>query len=252
VAVEMKKNFLLKLEYCGTNFEGWQIQARGRTVQGVLRDCLSKYTGEKISLIGSGRTDSGVHALAQYANFIASRPLKSTEIKYRLNKMIPGDIALLSCREVPLSFNSRRDASSRSYRYLICEKLSALNVNFSWIIGKRLDISMLNDMAKRIKRSVHFDNFCKTKSRKSFNDCIVLNAVWSRYGGFLRFDITANRFLHNMVRLLVGSMAAVERGKLEIEKFYKLLENKMDEKTKYIAPACGLYLVDVKYEGINA
>jgi len=248
----MKKNFLLKLEYCGTNFEGWQIQAKGRTVQGVLRDCLSKFTKEKINLIGAGRTDSGVHALGQYANFITSGQFKSSEIKYKLNKMIPDDIVLLSCREVSLDFNSRRDASSRTYRYLISEKLSALNVNFSWIIAKRLDISMLNDMAKRIKRSIHFDNFCKIKSRKSTNDCIIMNTGWSRYGGFLRFDITANRFLHNMVRLLVGSMAAVERGKIEIEKFYELLENETDEKTKYIAPACGLYLVDVKYEGINA
>jgi len=247
----MSKNFLLKLEYRGTNFEGWQIQAKGRTVQGVLRDCLSKFTKEKINLVGAGRTDSGVHALAQYANFITHGPFKSSEIKYKLNKMIADDIVVLSCREVPLNFNCRKDASSRSYRYLISEKLSALNANFSWIIGKRLDISILNDMAKKIKSSAHFDNFCKVKSRKTANNCMILNAGWSRYGGFLRFDITANRFLHNMVRLLVGSMAAVEKGKLEIGKFYELLENKTDEKTKYIAPACGLYLVDVKYEGIN-
>lgn len=247
----MKRNFLLKIEYCGTKFEGWQIQARGRTVQGVLRDCLSRFTREKINLVGAGRTDSGVHALGQYANFIISVPLKSSEIKYKINKMIPEDIAVLSCREVPLSFNSRKDAVARTYRYLISEKLSALKYNFSWIIGERLDISMLNDMAKKIRSSVHFDNFCKVKSRKSSNRCTVYDARWSRYGGFLRFDISANRFLHHMVRLLVGTMIAVENGKFEQRKFYELLENKIDEKTKYIAPACGLYLVDVNYEGIN-
>ncbi len=251
MAFEVRRNFLLKLEYSGTNFEGWQIQTRGRTVQGILSDCLSKFTKGKINLIGAGRTDSGAHALGQYANFIASGPLKPSEIKYRLNKMIPDDIVVLSCREVPLGFNSRKDAVYRSYRYLISEKLSALNVNFSWIIGRRLDISILNDMAAKIKESVHFDNFCKVKSRKPSNDCVILDAGWSRYGGFLRFNISANRFLHNMVRLLVGSMAAVERGKMRIDKFYEILENKTDEKTKYIAPACGLYLVDVKYEGIN-
>jgi tRNA pseudouridine38-40 synthase len=247
----MRRNFLLKLEYCGTKFEGWQIQARGRTVQGVLSDCLSKFTREKINLVGAGRTDSGVHALGQYANFMTSAPVRSSEIKYKLNKMIPEDIAVLSCREVPLRFNSRKDAVGRTYRYLISEKLSALKYNFSWIIGGRLDISMLNDMAKKVRNSVHYDNFCKVKSRKSSNRCTVYDARWSRYGGFLRFDISANRFLHNMVRLLVGTMIAVENGKFEQRKFYELLENEFDEKTKYIAPACGLYLVDVNYEGIN-
>ncbi|UCC80586.1 MAG: tRNA pseudouridine(38-40) synthase TruA [Candidatus Zixiibacteriota bacterium] len=248
----MKKNFLMKLEYRGTDFEGWQIQAKGRTVQGILSDCLSKFAKERINLIGAGRTDSGVHALGQYANFTTEKPLMPSDVKYKLNRMIPDNIVVLSCREVPLRFDSRKGAISRSYRYLISEKLSALNVNFSWIIGRRLDISILNDMAARIRESVHFDNFCKVKSRKYSNDCVILDAGWSRYGGFLRFDISANRFLHNMVRLLVGSMAAVEKGKLKIEKFYELLENKTDEKTKYIAPACGLYLLDVKYEGINA
>jgi tRNA pseudouridine38-40 synthase len=248
---EMKRNFLLKLEYCGTDFDGWQIQARGRTVQGVVRDCLSKFTGEPISLTGAGRTDSGVHALGQYANFVTAKPLKPPEFKYKLNKMLPADIVVHSCREVPPGFNSRKGASNRSYRYLISEKISALNVNFSWIIGRRLDISILNDMAAKIEKSVHFDNFCKVKSRKLTNDCLISSANWKRYGGFLRFDISANRFLHNMVRLLVGTMVAVEKRKMGIDHFYRLLDNKIDEKTKYIAPAQGLYLVDVKYEGIN-
>ncbi len=241
----------MKLEYCGTNFEGWQIQARGRTVQGVIRDCLGKFTKEEINLIGSGRTDSGVHALGQYANFIISKEIKAPEIKYKLNKMLPDDIVVLSCREAPLKFNARFNASNRFYRYLISEKLSALNGKFSWIIGEKLDINMLNDMAGIIEKSIHFDNFCKVKSRKSSNDCIILNACWTRYGGFLRFDITANRFLHNMVRLLVGTMAAVTKNKLDLKKFEELMDNKIDKKTKHIAPAYGLYLADVKYEGIT-
>jgi tRNA pseudouridine38-40 synthase len=247
----MRKNILLQLEYCGTGFEGWQVQARGRTVQGILVECLSKLTREQINLIGSGRTDSGVHALGQYANFITKSPLAPADFKYRLNKMIPADIAVLSCREVPLEFNSRKCAAKRSYRYLVSEKLSALNVNFSWIIGRRLDISMLNDMADRIGQSRHFDNFCKVKSRKSSDVCVIFDSRWSRYAGFLRFDITANRFLHNMVRLLVGTMLAAERGKLDIEEFQEMLNNKIDKKTKFIAPACGLYLVDVEYEGMD-
>lgn len=247
----MKRNLLLKIEYAGTEFEGWQIQAKGRTVQGILRECLSKLTREKINPIGSGRTDSGVHAFAQYASFITESPLSAVDFKYRLNKMTPDDIVIHFCREVPLSLNARKSAVRRIYRYLVSEKLSALNVNFSWIIGRRLDISMLNNMAKMIENAKHFDNFCKTKSRKASNECVIYKTRWSRHAGFLRFDITANRFLHNMVRLLVGSMLAVERGKLEIGEFNEMLKKDTDNKTKYIAPACGLYLVDVKYEGIN-
>ena len=247
----MRYNYLIKLEYRGTDFEGWQIQAKGRTVQGMVSDCISRFARQKVNLIGAGRTDSGVHALGQYANFLLSDAPKPSEIKYRLNKMMPDDIVVHSCRIVQQAFNSRRDARSRTYRYLISEKLSAMNVNFSWIIGKRLDISMLNEMAAKIRNSIHFENFCKVKSRKVSNDCFIHNARWSRHGGFLRFEISANRFLHNMVRLLVGTMVAVENGKMKIDKFHELFNLNMDAKTKHIAPACGLYLVDVDYEGIN-
>lgn len=246
-----RRNILLKIEYNGLDFAGWQIQSGHRTVQGVLQDNLRKFLRHDVKLIGSGRTDSGVHALAQYANFTTLTAISPNDIKYRLNRMLPRDIVVLACSQVPLSFDARRQALHRSYRYLICERLSALNLGFAWIMGRRLDLAALSSLASMILNARHFDNFCKAKSRKAENACIIQNAEWSRRGGLLRFDITANRFLHNMVRLLVGTMVAVVDGRMETARFRDLLENRIDDKTRFIAPAAGLYLVDVEYERGN-
>jgi tRNA pseudouridine38-40 synthase len=242
------RNILLKIEYDGKKFAGWQQQNNGRTVQGVIKEALEKFLRHQIKITGSGRTDAGVHALAQYANFYTTNSMVPSDIFYKLNCLLPGDIAILSCRQVGEWFDSRRSASFRSYRYLISEKHSALQKDYSWVIGHRLDLEQLKKMANLIKNTRHFDNFCKTKSKKESNICLIYEAKWSRWGGFLRFDICANRFLHNMVRLLVGTMMAVLDGKISQEHFRKILDNKVNDKSKFIAPACGLYLVKVGYE----
>lgn len=242
-----KRNILLKLEYFGKDFAGWQIQANSRTVQGVLKDNLERFLRHKVKITGSGRTDAGVHALAQYANFHTINSMSATQIKYKLNRILPGDIVVLASRDVPLSFDSRRSAIFRSYRYLISERATAINRYFSWNLGKRLDLAQLTSLGIMIKKAHHFGNFCKTKSRKENNKCIINDARWSRHSGLVRFEITANRFLHNMVRLLVGSMVAVLDGRLEIKKFRDMLESSIEDKAKFIAPAHGLYLVDVGY-----
>jgi tRNA pseudouridine38-40 synthase len=242
-----KRNILLKLEYCGTNFAGWQYQQNARTVQGVLKETLEKFIRHEVKITGSGRTDAGVHALAQYANFISESHLKTVDIRHRLNRMLPSDIVVLFCREVDLAFNARRKALWREYRYLISERPSAVKRDFSWILGKRMDLALLNRLADRAAAETYFGNFCKTKSLKTSNECQIIHAAWSRRGGILRFDIKANRFLHNMVRLLVGTMVAVCDGRMSYDRFGKLFLNGKD-KTKYIAPARGLYLAGVGYE----
>jgi len=245
------RNILLKIEYNGARFEGWQTQVKGRTVQGLLTGKIAKFTSEKPNLIGAGRTDSGVHALGQYANFKTKSELSADQIKYKLNRMLPDDVIITKCNDVTIDFSARRNALSREYRYLITERLSALDSGLSWIINKKLDIKLLNNMARYIGGKHDFSNFCKVKSRKIDNKCVIIECSWRRYGGRLIFEISGNRFLHNMVRLLVGSMMAVNDGKMELNHFRKLVKNEMDEKTKYIAPPYGLYLVDVKYEGIK-
>jgi len=247
-AKEKPRNILLKLEYFGSDFAGWQFQDNARTVQGVLKAALEQFLQHKVRLIGSGRTDAGVHALAQYANFKSGTMLTPDEILYRLNRMLPDDVVVLACREAGPEFDARRSAVRRSYRYLITERISAINRRYSWVLGHRLDIKELGKMAAMISRGRRFDNFCKAKSKKESNECFIYSAGWSRSGGFLRFEIAANRFLHNMVRLLVGTMVAVSNGRMTIEHFHDLIHMKIDEKSKYIAPACGLFLASVEYE----
>jgi len=243
-----RRTILLKLEYCGTDFVGWQMQANHRTVQGELADKLRLFLRHDVKITGSGRTDSGVHALAQYANFETNSAFRPVDIIHKLNLLLPKDIAVLECREVADHFDSRRDAIQRTYRYKICERPNAVDREFSWVLRKRYDISHLRRLSELIKTSRHFDNFCKTKSRRENNNCIIYESRWIRRGGFLVYEISANRFLHHMVRLLVGAMIAVLEGLISDEHFELILKNKIDEKAKYIAPACGLYLAEVGYE----
>jgi len=169
----------------------------------------------------------------------------------KLNKMLPRDIVIKGCCQVSLQFNSRKDAIYRSYRYIMCERNSALKQGFDWVIGRPFDINRLSHMASIIACSQYFHNFCKTKSLKSDNRCQIQSAAWKRLHSELIFEITANRFLHHMVRLLIGSMVAVTDGKLDKDKFEKMFEKDVDDKATYIAPPDGLYLVDVQYEGIK-
>jgi tRNA pseudouridine38-40 synthase len=242
------RNILLKLEYDGSDFAGWQVQAAGRTAQGVVKENLERFLRHDVKLTGSGRTDSGVHASAQYANFGTTVSLPTRNIRRKLNSMLPPDIVVLACREVAASFDARRSATSRRYRYVIAERPTALKRRYSWVLGRRLDIDLLREMAHYIVETENFGNFCKTKSLKARNECKIYKATWSRFGGALMFEISANRFLHNMVRLLVGSMVAVCDGKLGIDCFKNMLELKTIQKARYIAPACGLFLTAVSYE----
>jgi len=244
----LARNIALKLEYYGRDFEGWQIQARGRTVQGVIKENLERFLRHEVKLIGAGRTDAGVHALGQFANFRTSSTLATRDIKHKLNQMLPDDIVVLKCLERPAIFDARRSAIWREYRYLISERPTAVNRPVSWTIGRKLDLGLLSQMAEIVKRGEYFGNFCKTKSLKDNDSCRIISAVWERQRGFLQFEITANRFLHNMVRLLVGTMIACLDGKLTLSRFTDMIINKMSEKAKYIAPACGLFLADVGYE----
>jgi tRNA pseudouridine38-40 synthase len=248
IIVPARRNILLKLEYKGTNFAGWQIQASDRTVQGVLKEILEKFLRHPIKITGAGRTDAGVHALSQFANFETTTLLTARDIQYKLNCLIPQDIAVVSCKEVSAMFDSRRDASYRVYRYHICERISAIDRDISWPIARKMNLSLLQEMAEMITKGRRFDNFCKTKSLKENNDCLIYESRWSRSAGLLRYDIKANRFLHNMVRLLVGTMIAVNDDLMTIEHFDKLLKHRINEKTKYIAPASGLFLMEVGYE----
>ncbi len=249
------RNVKLTVEYKGTGYAGWQIQADQRTIQGEITQAIFKTTGRDVNLIGAGRTDAGVHAVAQKANFIIDHPLAPERYKEALNFYLPDDIRIKASCEVNLDFNSRRDAVSRRYRYLIGREKSALYRELRWEHPVELDLEQLRLAAQLIVGEHDFAPFCVMASRKPDNACLIKSARWFSVGPLLVFEIRGNRFLHGMVRSLVGAMvnlAAVEKDNnpqnLTLERFGDIIQSLTEERVVFTAPPQGLYLVSVQYE----
>ncbi|MBI4727328.1 tRNA pseudouridine(38-40) synthase TruA [candidate division TA06 bacterium] len=241
------RNIKLLLEYDGTAFAGWQVQPEQRTVQGVLEPALSRMTGEKVSLLGSGRTDAGVHASGQVANFRTETDIPLKAFCLGLNAIIPDDVAVLKTEEADPGFNSRFDARSRSYRYQIITRRSPLNERFAWAITYPIDQNILPGLCQIILGRHDFTSFASAQAEVNNFLVEVTMAEWTLSEGSLVFQIEANRFLHNMVRIIVGSMIDAARGHLKPEDLKKILEAKDRTLAGKTAPACGLCLVKVEY-----
>lgn len=241
------RNIKLILEYDGTDFVGWQRQKFGRSVQSELENGLLKLIQEKVNVIGAGRTDSGVHARGQTANFRCESLMSVTQIKRGLAALLPDDVCVLIAEEVTLDFHARYSAKSRMYSYAITTQQSALLRKYSWFVKYELDFDLLKKCAIKIKESTDFKVFCRANSDVNHYMCNVLKSEWSMTGKYLRYEIESNRFLHGMVRSLVGSMVNVGRGYLELEDFYLNILLKNRNKIGQAAPACGLVLESVQY-----
>ena len=243
----MSRNVKLKIEYDGTGFSGWQKQPKLRTVQGEIEDKLTGILREKITLIGSGRTDVGVHALEQVANFKTETKLNLVSMHRGLNSLLPKDILIKDVEEVDSDFNSRYGAKSRVYRYKICFGKDIFLRRFAWEVSYCLDLSKIKKATKIILGRQNFTSFCVGKSAKPNNHCFVFRAFWKKDGNKLEFEIEADRFLHTMVRSLVGTLIDVGRGYFNLKDFTDILKAKDHKKAGLTAPAKGLYLVRVNY-----
>lgn len=243
----MTRNIKLKIEYDGTDFSGWQKQPKLRTVQGEIEDKLTGILQEKITLIGSGRTDVGVHALEQVANFKTETKLNLVSVHRGLNSLLPKDILIKDVEEVGLDFNSRYNAKSRVYKYKICLGKDIFLRRFAWEVSYCLDLSKIKKATKIILGRQDFTSFCVSKSAKPDNLCQVMRADWKKDGNRLEFEIEADRFLHTMVRSLVGTLIDVGRGYFSLKDFAGILKAKDHKKAGLTAPAKGLYLVRVNY-----
>jgi tRNA pseudouridine38-40 synthase len=240
-----KYYYKLIVEYDGTDFSGWQIQPEKRTVQDILQNTVRLLTREKAILLGAGRTDAGVHAEGQVAAFSLDKFIEPAELYYRLNRMLPDDIAIKKITPAKDRFDPRRDAYSRIYRYYIAESPNALYRHIHYQSYRPLNIDILNKAAALFRGNHDFTAFCKTKSLKQDNHCEVYVSRWFRYSGALIYEVKANRFLHHMVRRLVGAMIAVENSKIGLTHIKAFLNNKGG--AKYNAPARGLVLIKVNY-----
>lgn len=236
------KNIKIVLEYDGTNFFGWQIQPDKRSVQGELEKAIKRITGEDIRIIGSGRTDRGVHAISQVANFFIYKEFDKNDLKRGLNAVLPEDIYIKSLEEVDMDFNSRFDATSRVYRYYILIGRSPLKRNYVWELDKEIDLDKANEVAKIFLGERDF-RFLSTKDE---GICNVIKSFFFKEDKFIVYEIEANRFLRRMVRHILGTIISVCIGKLFLEDINKIFNGK--KRSLLLPPPQGLYLWEVRFK----
>jgi tRNA pseudouridine38-40 synthase len=249
-----EKNVKIVVEYKGTAFSGWQYQPGRTTIQGELVRAIHRVTGREVSVIGAGRTDAGVHALGQVANFRIDHPLKPTRYRDALNYYLSDDIRVKQSTEVTFDFHSTRDAGFRRYRYLLSAELSALYRDLRWEHPVSLDMERLKKAADLVLGEHDFGPFCVTASRKENNVCRIDRSRWFRVGPLFVYEIRGNRFLHAMVRSLVGAMVNVatlspdrNMRNLTLKQLDNIINVEEDARVTFTAPAHGLYLVSVGY-----
>lgn len=242
-----ERNIKLTIGYDGGRYAGWQYQPKQSTIQGQLEKALKKLTSARVKLYGAGRTDAGVHALGQVANFKTRRQWPVRKFRDGLNFYLPDDIRILEAFEVPLDFHARFDAVYRHYRYILGREKSAIYGGRRWEIETGLHIQLLNDAADYILGEHDFATCCVVSSQKEDNRCLVYTSHWRHRDSGLCYEIVADRFLHNMIRSLVGLMVELARGGMNLKRFKEILESGDHTAIKRVAPARGLYLVDIGY-----
>ncbi len=240
--------YFIELSYKGTNYHGWQIQPDAISVQEEINKAISTILQQEIKLVGAGRTDTGVHATQMIAHFDTSSIL-SDQYVYKFNSVLPNDIIINSIEKVSENVHARFDAISRSYEYRILLKKNAFLLDTTWQLHqKKIDIDKMNTAAKLLYEYQDFESFSKVKTDvKSFN-CKIMKAKWTLEDQHLTFHITANRFLRNMVRAIVGTLVEVGTGKKTVEDFKKIIESKKRSEAGASVPARGLFLTEVTYD----
>jgi tRNA pseudouridine38-40 synthase len=238
--------YKLTLEYYGAHFAGWQIQPDERTVQGELEKCLGWLTGGPIRVFGAGRTDAGVHALGQVAHFEAD-PIEPAGFFERLNSALPADICAKNLAEVAPDFHARYGALRKTYRYCIAHTPSAFAAGRAWRIHRQIDWRAVEKATRLMEGRHDFSGFCLAESRKDNSTCHVMSARWTHDGKTAQMEITADRFLHRMVRLIVGTLVDIGHDRWPPDHIREVLASGDVKMAGRAAPPEGLYLVAVEY-----
>jgi tRNA pseudouridine38-40 synthase len=241
------KTAKLLIEYDGSGFSGWQVQPKQRTVQGEIESALLKLTGRNVRITGAGRTDAGVHALGQVACFPVDSRLPEKAYRDGLNALLPDDVRIIKASLIDGKFHARYDAVARSYRYILGLEHSVLRRHFRWCPDTDLNISLMQDASETLLGEHDFTSFCKQNPEESTYRCQVSTFNWLLKGTEIWLEITANRFLHHMVRILVGTLIDVGNRKLTCSDFIKITKARDRTKAGRTAPPEGLYLVSVNY-----
>ncbi len=242
-------NYKLTIQYDGTRYNGWQSQPDGNTVQDKLTDAIKQITNEEVKITGSGRTDAGVHALGQVANFRIPLELDLYKFQHSLNAVLPADIAVTKFEKAHWNFHARYYAKKRTYFYLLTKFKSPFYSRYSWYntTFKDLDMEKLNDISKVLLGEYDFTSFTRKKIETPNRLCNVTQIRWSGNKNFVIFRIEANRFLRGMVRTVVGTILDVYGNENPEEKMKEILETKNRDAAGQTAPAQGLFLYKIEY-----
>jgi tRNA pseudouridine38-40 synthase len=246
---QSKTRYFIFIAYKGTSYHGWQIQPNSVSVQQILEEALSVVLNERISTIGAGRTDTGVHASFFCAHFESISPDLLTEknLVFRLNSFLPPDISVNSIKKVVAEANARYSAISRTYKYFISRIKDPFFDNSSWYIYGKIDVVAMNKACEILYHHSDFTSFSKLHSGAKSNICKIYYANWEESGNRLVFTIKADRFLRNMVRAIVGTIVEMGIGKMDIKEFEEIILAKDRCKAGKSAPAQGLFLEDIEY-----
>lgn len=241
------KRYFVYLMFDGTPFHGWQVQPNAPSVQEEVEKALNTLMQAKVTIVGAGRTDTGVHAEEMVFHFDSEESLDKQTFLHRMNSLLPKSIALFDLKKVKSDFHARFDANSRTYRYLICQQKNPFFLNRAYQFNQQLDVEAMNQAAAELLGTHDFSCFSKAHTQTFTNICELIQAKWSQEGHLLVFQISANRFLRNMVRAVVGTLIEVGLGKRKVEEMKPLIESKNRSNAGSSVPAAGLYLHKIDY-----
>lgn len=239
--------YLFEISYLGTRYNGWQTQSNAKGIQELVEKALSTILREPISIVGSGRTDTGVHCAQQFFHADTEKKLDRPKLIIQLNSFLPEDIAIRSIQAIHEKASARYDAIERTYEYHITRIKDPILTGRAFYYFKPADVPTMNRAASLLLGMHDFECFSKVKTDVNHFICEVKKAQWNEKGDLLVFTIAANRFLRGMVRAVVGTLLDVGSGKITVEEFQKILKSKDRKKAGMNVPPEGLFLVRVKY-----
>ncbi len=241
--------YFIELAYNGKAYFGWQFQPDAVSVQETIEKALYVILQQPTPVTGAGRTDTGVHASRYFAHFEADEIIDFESLIYKLNSILPEDIAVYDVFKVPDDAHARFDALTRSYNYYVIQRKNPFRVDRSHYVKNKLDVDRMNRAAALLKNYTDFKSFSKSKTDVKTYNCKITEAYWEREGELLTFHITADRFLRNMVRAIVGTLLDIGLHKLEVEDLHKIIESRDRQKAGTSVPAKALFLTGIMYPG---
>lgn len=245
--IEDSLRYFIEIAYNGKNYHGWQIQPDASSVQQTLEEALSTILRSKIAIVGAGRTDTGVHAKQIFAHFDFAEAIDIKELCFKLNSFLPKDIAIKDIASVKENAHARFDALSRTYEYHISLEKNPFATDFSYQLHHIPDVYKMNKAAKILLNYNDFQCFSKSKTDVKTYHCIITFAEWKLTNHKLVFTITADRFLRNMVRAIVGTLLEIGLGKIDVDDLHTIIKSKNRNMAGTSVPAEGLYLTRVEY-----